>query len=187
MPDYYLVNPVIVGSLNTKFSGKNNLEAANKAYSALSENFNNNIPEFYFTLQEVSSNKTKIGGGKVSDYKHFLVKETKKKNEVSYRLVEYNVKNNSEELKNFRTEIKKLDKKYQFGGKIKYDSSSSSSDYYSDSDYYFPKLRRSTIISNPISYWWYDPYVFRIKRYFIPTYVAPLSPYVTVPLRWNHD
>ena len=79
MPDYYLVNPVIVGSLNTKFSGKNNLDAANKAYSLLSENFNNNIPEFYFTLQEVSSDKTQIGGGKVSDYKHFLVKETKKK------------------------------------------------------------------------------------------------------------
>ena len=186
MPDYYLVNPVIVGSLNTKFSGKNNLDAANKAYSALSENFNNNIPEFYFTLQEVSSNKTQIGGGKVSDYKHFLVKETKKKNEVSYRLVEYNVKNNSKELKKFRTEIKKLDKKYQFGGKIKDDDfSSSSSDY--DSDYYFPKLRRSTIISNPISYWYYDPYVFRIKRYFLPTYVAPLSPYVTVPLQYYGD
>ena len=186
MSEFYLVNPIIGGSLKTSFKAKNYLEAANKAYTSLADNFSNNIPEFYFTLQKADS-KSKLGKGKNADYKSFLVKETKKKNEVSYRLVEYNVKNNSEELKNFRTEIKKLDKKYQFGGKIKYDSSSSSSDYYSDSDYYFPKLRRSTIISNPISYWWYDPYVFRIKRYFIPTYVAPLSPYVTVPLRWNHD
>ena len=180
MPDYYLVNPVIVGSLNTKFSGKNNLDAANKAYSLLSENFNNNIPEFYFTLQEVSSDKTQIGGGKVSDYKHFLVKETKKKKEVSYRLVEYNVKNNSKELKNFRNELKKLDTKFQLGGKIKYKDDSSDSD--SDSDFYFPKLKRSRILSEPISYWWYDPYVFRIKKYFVPTYVAPLAPYTVIPL-----
>ena len=181
MPEYYLVNPVIAGSFKTKFSGKNNLDAANKAYTSLSEYFNNNVPEFYFTLQEVSSDKTQIGGGKISDYKNFLVKETKKKNEVNYRLVEYKVTDNNKELKNFRNELKKLANKFQLGGKIKYDDDDDIFDD-SSSEYYFPRVKRSTILSNPISFWFYDPYVFRIKRYYMPTYVAPLAPYVTVPL-----
>ena len=37
MPEFNLVNPVIQGKMTTTFSGKNSLEAANKAYSALSE------------------------------------------------------------------------------------------------------------------------------------------------------
>ena len=77
-------------------------------------------------------------------------------------------------------ELKKLDTKFQLGGKIKYKDDSSDSD--SDSDFYFPKLKRSRILSEPISYWWYDPYVFRIKKYFVPTYVAPLAPYTVIPL-----
>lgn len=184
MPEYYLVNPVIGGSLKTKFSGKNNLDAANKAYTALSEYFNNNVPEFYFTLQEVSSDKTQIGAGKVSDYKHFLVKETKKGKQVNFRLVEHKVSNNSKELKNFRGELKKLAEKAQLGGYKKKHSYDEDDDIFEDDDseMYFPKMKRSTILSEPISFWWYDPYVFRIKKYYVPTYVAPLAPYVTIPL-----
>lgn len=187
MPEYYLVNPVIGGSLKTKFSGKNNLDAANKAYTALSEYFNNNIPEFYFTLQEVSSNKTQIGAGKVSDYKHFLVKETKKGKQVNFRLVEHKPNNNSKELKNFRDQIKKLAEKAQLGGHKKHSYDDMDDDDIfedDDSEMYFPKMKRSTILSEPISFWWYDPYVFRIKKYYVPTWVAPLAPYVgvSVPL-----
>tara|TARA_X000000950_G_C13712890_1_gene576952 strand:- start:336 stop:893 length:558 start_codon:yes stop_codon:yes gene_type:complete len=182
MPDYYLVNPVIGGSLKTKFSGKNNLDAANEAYISLSKYFNNNIPEFYFTLQEITSDKTQIGGGKITDYKNFLVKETKKKNEVSYRLVEYKV-NNKNELKKFRAELKKLNNKFQLGGH-KYDDLDDDilEDDSDSSEIYFPKVKRSTILSNPISFWFYDPYVFRIKKYYMPTYVAPLAPYISIPL-----
>ena len=188
MPEYYLVNPVIGGSLKTKFSGKNNLDAANKAYTTLSEYFNNNIPEFYFTLQEVSSKKTQIGAGKVSDYNHFLVKETKKGKQVNFRLVEHNVNNNSKELKNFRDQVKKLAVKSQLGGhkKHSYDNYDDDDDIFEDDDseMYFPKMKRSTVLSQPVSFWWYDPYVFRIKKYYVPTWVAPLAPYmgISVPL-----
>ena len=81
MPEYYLVNPVIGGSLKTQFSGKNSIHAANEVYTTLSEYFNNDMPEFYFTLQEKKSEKTQIGAGKNTDYIHFLVKETKKGNQ----------------------------------------------------------------------------------------------------------
>lgn len=188
MPEYYLVNPVIGGSLKTKFTGKNNLDAANKAYTTLSEHFNNNMPEFYFTLQEISSDKVQIGAGKVSDYKHFLVKETKKENQVNYRLVEHKVSNNTEQFKNFKKEIKNLAQKAQLGGHKKHsyddESDSDSDELFGDNDdeMYFPKMKRSTILSDPISFWWYDPYVFRIKKYHVPTWVAPLAPYVTIPL-----
>jgi hypothetical protein len=185
MPEYYLVNPVIGGSLKTKFSGKNNLDAANKAYTALSEYFNNNIPEFYFTLQEISSDKTQIGAGKVSDYNHFLVKETKKGKQVNYRLTEHKVSNSTDTFKNFRKEIKNLAQKAQLGGhkKHSYDEYDDDDDLFDDDgEMYFPKMKRSRVLSDPISFWWYDPYVFRIKKYHVPTWVAPLAPYVTIPL-----
>ena len=41
--------------------------------------------EFYFTLQEKKSDKTQLGGGKLSEYSHFLVTETKKKDKNCHR------------------------------------------------------------------------------------------------------
>ena len=78
---------------------------------------------------------------------------------------------------------KKLAEKAQLGGHKKH-SYDEDDDIFEDDDseMYFPKMKRSTILSDPISFWWYDPYVFRIKKYYVPTYVAPLAPYVTIPL-----
>ncbi len=182
MPEFNLVNPVIQGKMSTTFSGKNSLEAANKAYSALSENFNNNIPKFLFTLQEKKSNVA-IGGGKVSDYKHYEVTEKKTGNKVNFRIVEYKPKNNDKEFKNFKANLKKQIKQNQDGGKKKKkdDDSSSSSE---SEDYKIPKTKTSVSYTVPISTWWYDPYVYRLEApyYYLPTYVAPLSPYVSIPL-----
>ena len=43
-------------------------------------------------------------------------------------------------------------------------------------------MKPSDIYSSPISYWYYDPYVFRSLKYFVPTFVAPITPYISVPL-----
>jgi len=183
MPEYILVNPVIGGSLKTSFSGKNNLEAANKAYVAVSEYFNNNVPEFYFTLQESKSNKTIIGGGKASDYKHYLVKERKKNNQVNYRITEHKVDSNTKLFNKFRAEVKKVSGKALAGGhkKHSYDDDSDILDDDSD-DMYFPRMKTSNVLSSPISTWWYDPYVFRINKYYAPTFVNPLTPYLYYPV-----
>ena len=56
---------------------KNALDAATKAYKSLSSNFNNDVPSFNFTMQKVSSNSDKLGGGRNNNYHHFQVNEKK--------------------------------------------------------------------------------------------------------------
>jgi len=181
--EYYLVNPLIGGNIKTKFSGKNDIDAAKKAYDTLSEYFNNNVPEFHFTLQQITTEKTQVGGGKITDYKHFKTIENKKGSQVDFRLVPFKVTKNGSEMKNFREQIKKLDSKVQLGGhNKKYDDE----DWIDDSDdEYFPRLSRNVVYSNPLSYWWYDPYVFRIQKYYVPTFVAPIAPYIQIPLYFS--
>ena len=188
MPEYTLVNPIIQGTMKTQFSGKNSLEAANKAYAKLSENFNNNIPKFYFTLQEMKTEKSILGGGKASDYTHFMVSESKKANQVNFRITEHKVKDNEKQFKKFKESVKKINKQNQEGGKKDKKDKDKDKEKYDefddDDDYDFPKYKSSYSYSYPISSWWYDPYVYKIKSsyYYLPTYVAPLSPYVSVPL-----
>ena len=184
--EYYLVNPLIGGNIKTKYSGKNELDAAKKAYDTLSEYFNNNVPEFHFTLQKVTSEKTQVGGGKNTDYKHFKTIEKKNGNHINFRLVAFKVTKNGTQMKQFREKIKKLESKVQIGsGKKKYDDNDwldDSDDSDDSDDAYFPRLKRRSVFSHPLSYWWYDPYVFRIQKYYVPTFVAPIAPYIQIPL-----
>ena len=50
---YRLINPHIKGEFKTSLKSKNSIEAGKKFYKNLSEHFNNNIPEFYFTIQKL--------------------------------------------------------------------------------------------------------------------------------------
>ena len=68
---YSLVNPHIGGDFNTKVKSKNSIEAAKLFYNNMSEHFNNNLPEFYFTIHKGSSGKGK--------HYHFKVKEKTEK------------------------------------------------------------------------------------------------------------
>jgi hypothetical protein len=76
--NYVLVNPYIQGELNTTIKAKNSIDAAKELYNGLSEHFNNAVPKFYFTIQKGGSGKGKLY--------HFKVKETRKKNNVSFSL-----------------------------------------------------------------------------------------------------
>ena len=183
MSEFYLVNPIVGGSLKTKFKAKNYLEAANKAYTTLSDNFSNNIPEFYFTLQKADS-QNNLGKGKNSDYKHFLVKENKKNNQVNYRITEHTTKNSPKVTKKFKEQIINLNKKTKKGGKLKYSEfdDDEDDDLFDDDDMYFPRMTSSYVYSSPISYYYYDPYLYNIKNYYIPTFVSPLTPYIGLPL-----
>ena len=51
--EFQLVNPYILGKMKTTFTGKTPLDAATKAYNSLSTYFNNDIPAFHFTLQNM--------------------------------------------------------------------------------------------------------------------------------------
>ena len=81
-------------------------------------------------------------------------------------------------MKKFRTEIENRHKIQDGGRKKKYEDDDSSSSS-SSSEY---KIKHKTIISQPITSWYYDPYLYRINKYYVPTFVAPLAPYIEIPL-----
>ena len=177
---YTLVNPHVSGSVHTEIKADNSLQAAKKAYKNLAKHFNNNIPKFYFTLQ-----KGKKGTGK---YYHFEVKERKDGENVNFSIQPYSIPGNE------ATAIKKFEKKLNAfknktstkGGKrSKKHEDSSDSDYSDSDDLYYKRARRyipTGPYTYPIYYWWYDPYVYNLNSFFVPTFYAPLSPYIEIEL-----
>ena len=193
---YALVNPYIRGDLKNSFTGKNSLDAANKAYSKLSNYFNNNVPKFYFTIQKIKNTKS-IGKGRNNDYLHFKVVETKDGKSVQYKIVPHKmtgagIKEFKKKLSNVAISEKKLEvgseqqggkrnKKTKKSKKSKKESSSSSSDsdWFSDSE---DEKYKKEISFQPIYHWWYDPYLYKLQKVYIPTFVPPLTPYVELDL-----
>jgi hypothetical protein len=175
MKSYILVNPHIEGSVETKFKTKNADEAASLAYETISKYFSNNLPKFAFTLQKAGSDK----------FYHFNVSEKINKNDK----VKYEIKSNNsitavDGLKKFiETNEENLNggkdksKKYRFDEDSSESSSSSDSsddDYY----YYYKPVNRSL----PITYWSYYPYVYSLRKFYVPTFVPTISPYVYISL-----
>jgi len=178
---YNLINPNIQGTFNTTITAKNSVDAGQQFYKSLSEHFNNAIPKFHFTIQ-------KGGSGKGKMY-HFLIQEARNKEKVSFTLEPYEDIDNSaiNRLPKRLNELK--DKISQIGGKKNKSKkakkhndnseSSSDSDSESESDLDSDDYKRiNTIIPTinlPIYYWWYDPSIYKLDTYYIPTfYTTPV-------------
>lgn len=172
---YVLVNPYIQGNFKNKIIAKNSVTAGRAFYKNLSKHFNNAVPKFYFTIQKGESGKGK--------HYHFKVKEQRKEDDVSFTLEPYdivggaNIENFSKKLESFK------DKFAQAGGKKKSKKSrkqvDSSEDDESSDDYkrinsYVP------VVNQPIYYWWYDPSVYRLDSYYIPTFYAYVTPIMEI-------
>ncbi len=174
MKSYILVNPHIEGSVNVKFKSKSAEEAASLAYDTISKYFSNNLPNFSFTLQKGGSDK----------FYHFDVTEKINKNDkIKYEIKE-NVKiANNDGLKKFISDIeekqtggKKKHKKYRYDDSDSSDSSDSSSD--EDYYYYYKPVNRTV----PITYWSYYPYVYSLDKFYVPTFISTVTPYVYISL-----
>jgi len=173
---YVLVNPHIEGNFKNKITAKNSVDAARNFYKGLSKHFNNAVPKFYFTIQ-------KGGSGKGKHY-HFKVKEQRKEDDVSFTLEPYEVVGGAN-IENFTTKLENFKNKFaQDGGKKKskrskkrVDSSESSesSDNYRRESSYTP-----VIYNQPISYWWYDPSIYRLDSYYVPTFYAYVTPVIQI-------
>ena len=84
-------------------------------------------------------------------------------------------------IKNFRKNIKTFTanvNKAQTGGASKIEDDLSWLD--DEEDEIYKSTYSYVNIPEPITYWYYDPYVYRLKRFFIPTFVYPLRPYILV-------
>ena len=178
---YILVNPHIEGAFERKIKAQNSREASNNFYKSLSEHFNNSVPTFHFTIQKGSS-----GNGKLY---HFEVKESRKKKEVTFSINPLNIQNEDESIQRFRKNLANFKSKFsQDGGKKhhkkhhKKDDSSDSTDSSSDSDYLI-RAKKSYNTTQPIYYWWYDPYLYNIDYLYIPTFYSYVTPYIELNLR----
>jgi hypothetical protein len=170
---FRLVNPLLKGDIETHFSGDSSLDAANKAYQNISQYFNNNVPRFYFTLE---------GGNK--DLHHFYVNETRNGDNADYTIKEYEVKPKYE--KELRKQIEKFEQEHKGGhvdslegGKHRDSSSSSSSESWLDESSSTGKVRYNV---DPIVYWWYYPAVYRLTKFYVPTFVQSVTPYIYIYL-----
>jgi len=195
--NYVLVNPYIQGEFKNIIKSKNSIEAGREFYKSLSEHFNNAVPKFYFTIQKGGSGKGK--------YYHFKVKELRKKNDVSFSLEPYDILGDvnidafANRLSTFKDKIaqsggKKKSKKHK-KSKHKSDKSESDSDFDSDSDSDSDSLfdssddykRVNSLISTidqPIYYWWYDPSIYRLNTYYIPTFYAYVTPVIEIVMNY---
>jgi hypothetical protein len=173
---YVLVNPYVQGEFKTNIKSNNSIEAGRIFYKGLSEHFNNAVPKFYFTVQKGESGKGKLY--------HFQVKEIRKKDNVSFSLAPYDIVGGGD-IDLFKGKLTKIKDKFtQDGGKNTNkkntnkknskkstkskkedsDSDSDSSDDYKRINKYVP------ILDQPFYYWWYDPVLYNLNSYYIPTF-----------------
>lgn len=176
---YTLVNPQILGSIDTTVKAGNSLKAAKQFYKALSEHFNNTIPSFHFTIQKGGSGKGK--------YYHFKVSEEKDEDTVDFTLEPIQIANEEEAIARFQSRSSAFKKKCEQAGGAKKGKRRPHAD--SDDDLFdteedervktlwsiFP-----TVYDYPIGYFWYDPYVYNLDFYYIPTFYSYITPFIEI-------
>jgi hypothetical protein len=182
---YILVNPHIEGDFKSKIKAKNSNEAANIFYKNLSEHFNNSVPKFHFSIQKGSS-----GEGK---YYHFEVKENRDDDEVIFNVKPYTIRGEEESIKRFESKLANFKSKMnQDGGKhdkhnkhkkSKHDDSSDSSDFDISEDNVYKRAKSYMPLNQPIYYWWYDPYMYRLDTLYVPTFYSYVTPYIELSLK----
>ncbi|ARF11001.1 hypothetical protein Hokovirus_3_274 [Hokovirus HKV1] len=166
--NFTLVNPYIEGSFEKSYKAKSALEAANNCWSSLSKHLVNHVPQFAFTMKN-----TKTGG-----YSHFHVKEHKnKKDKIKYTLEEIQDQNiNSKDL-DLHLNKNQEHNKNLIGGRNRHWDDDSSDDSFDD---YYKYKRYPLTPLMPISYWSYYPACYRIDYLYIPTFIAPIAPYINI-------
>jgi hypothetical protein len=173
---YVLVNPYINGEFKNKILANNSNEAAQTFYNELSGTFNNAVPEFYFTIQK----------GEKGKYYHFKSVEKRVKNNVKYSIEPYTVKNSDvtkfeNKLNVFKNKISQNGgKKHKKQNKKNNHDSSESDDSESDSSSESTVRKYGYTNVWPATYWWYDPFVYKLDTFYIPTFYAWYTPVVEI-------
>lgn len=170
---YTLVNPQILGSMDTKIKADNSLKAAKQFYKSLSEHFNNTIPQFHFTIQK--------GGSGRGKYYHFKVAEEKNGDEVDFTLEPVKIANEDEAVERFENRLGDFKRKCsQAGGAKKADADDDLFD--SDEDDRVKTLWSifPTVYDYPIGYFWYDPFIYSLDFYYVPTFYSYLTPFIEI-------
>lgn len=184
---YKLINPVIEGKFSSTFTGKTDLDAAEKAWSALSKYFSNNVPKFAFTME----------GGNGTLY-HYLVEENKDGHDVTYNISHLNLTKTKAQETSLKKKLGAL--RRQHGGEKDEEkheekkhkrekeksssssSSSSSSEGFGHRDKMYNNMRfNSRSYYNPFTYWGYIPMIYEsLQSFYMPVFIPSLMPYVEI-------
>jgi hypothetical protein len=109
---YALVNPIIIGNLNTTVDAENSSVAAKEIYNLISPHFSNVQTKFLFSIQKIAENSksNELLGGGDAQYYHFKVKEVQKgSGEVVFTISNYSDKVNNLHLsKTIKNVINKI-------------------------------------------------------------------------------
>ena len=195
MNKFDLVNPCIIGQMNTTYTAENSMNAVTQFWNDLSPHITNNMPRLIVTLKDSKNKlfhyeiKEKVHNGKLANYtiKEFAADVSLKDKNMFLKKVKQVKESKNTQIQN---QLGGKDKKYNIKAPAsKSDSSSdSSSDSDSDSDtnsddYY--DFRRYKRMSQPIVYWWYTPYLYKVNTLYTPTFNIPLTPYINTWIPTN--
>lgn len=178
MSQYELVNPYIIGDMNTIYDGSSPIKAATKCWNKLSSHFNNDVPQFSFSLKNVKN----------GTMYHFNANEKNDNGKVNYELSQFKINKKDEDIISQKiSHLKDGNYKVLKGGRRSYQdedsdssSSSSSSDHYYNNTcniYPFYNCLNKTFFNTPIYYWWYAPIAYNTDSCFIPTF-SKITPYL---------
>lgn len=176
MNKYTFINPKIAGSLDSSIQSHSHVDAANGLWLKLSEHLTNNVPSFPFTIQNTNDGKLYS----------FEVTESSNGKNAEYSLNEIPLKLSGAGENKFKSYVQNLDNIIQKGGREnrkhrRLDEDDSSSSSSSDEIINKYKLLRSLDYQqSPIVYWWYNPLVYNVPRVYVPTFKAPLIPYIEI-------
>lgn len=176
MSNYKLLNPYIEGKMTTSFAGNSPKVAAKKIWNAISKYITNNVPQFPFTMENTDTGKLH----------HFLVKESLiGGNQAKFNISELTLNMKPTEESEFKKRVDTFKNSKMRGGKKHRkheddDDDSSSSSSSTTEIFSALKLYNKHNTIYPITYWWYDPLIYKLDSVYIPTFVAPIVPYIEV-------
>lgn len=173
---YEIINPIIIGTLQTKYESETPLDAAKQFWLKMSKIIVNEIPQTFFSLRDSK--------GKIY---HFKVSERRSSDNVAdFMVTEYDKIDDSKikKMTDLFTQMKSLAQK---GGKKHWDDDDDSSDI-DDAIIMFNKINKISD-SHPIVYFHYIPHIYDSDTLFIPTFIYPYMPlYVEIgfsPAFWK--
>lgn len=183
-----LVNPLLIGQFNTTYNVYRPLDAAVNFWNDLSTHLTNNMPKmritfmddkevlYHFKIQERIQGGAKSVNFTVKQETH-KISESDKKEFINFIKSEENkIKNKAEDQSGGKMKNAPNKKDYVISSSSSSSSNSSDSSDDEDDDLYdFSKYRR---LSQPIIYYSYTPFIYKITRFFTPTFVLPLTPYI---------
>lgn len=188
MPHFKLVNPTIIGNFEDKINAKDSLEAAVQMWSNINKYITHSVPEFFLTLENTDT----------GELFSFQIDEEVKGKMADYTIKKYNTDLTPEQEQKFKREVHRIEnmaeraKNNKSGGKRKRytknlddddDGNRDDSTTTSSEDVYEKyKLLKGLSQTQPIVYWWYTPAIYKLSNVYVPTFNAPLIPYVEIKL-----